>query len=85
MNILTDLAIDEFRKAEQARRRLAKAEARAALALTRLRALPAAEFDYYVAETEKIRLAIDAQDEDEARHHAPHLVPLRTPHIPRTD
>lgn len=79
MHIYTELAIDEFRKAEQARRRLAKAEARAAEAVKRLRGLPVEEFNTYVAETEKIRMAIDAQDEEEAARHAPHLVPLRTP------
>jgi hypothetical protein len=78
MNTLTELAVNAFRNQEQARRRLAKAEAVTAAAVARLRGLPA-EFDTYVAETEAIRLAIDAQDEEEARRHRADLVPLRHP------
>jgi hypothetical protein len=77
MNTYTELAVDAFRRQEQARRRLAKAEAVTARAVALLRGLPAAEFDAYVAETERIRLANDQQDEREAARHRPDLVPLR--------
>jgi outer membrane protein TolC len=83
VNIYTEMALDAFRQQEQARRRLAKAEARTAEAVRRLRSLPDAEYeaerDVWFAETEKIRMAIDEQDEQEAARHRPDLVPLRHP------
>ena len=59
MDIRTELAIDAFRKQEQARRRLALAEQRT---LEALRRLPAQEVNAYVAKTEAILLKMDGED-----------------------
>lgn len=64
-NTCADIAIDAFRRQEQQRRLLAKAEARTAAALKVLRTQPAEELNVYFTETEKIRLANDMKDNPE--------------------
>jgi len=58
----TDMAIDAFRKQEQAKRRLARAED---VALKAARLVPKAELPVWFEETEKIRMEMDARDEAE--------------------
>lgn len=53
MNTYTGMAIDAFRKVEQAKRRLAQAENAAQQAA---RLVPREEFDLWVLETEVVRL-----------------------------
>jgi len=60
MNPYTSLAIDAFRKQEQARRRLAKAEAETAKATRRVPSGP--EFEIYAIHTEIIRMEMDEKE-----------------------
>jgi len=69
MNTYTGMAIDAFRKQEQARRRLIKAEAAALEALKIARRVAPGEFDLYAAHTELIRFqedrAVAAENRDD--------------------
>jgi hypothetical protein len=55
----TDLAVDAFRRQEQARRRLALAEAKT---LAALRLVPRDELGAYMEATDAIRLKMDGED-----------------------
>lgn len=66
MNVFTGMAVDEFRRTENLRRRLVKAEDATTKAARRI---PSEEFDLYVLATEVIRFELDRKDAEAAHDH----------------